>query len=85
MKKIIFSLASLVVVLGIATGVYAGTSQVTPDQKQKEFEQMRPLMKQMHPQLTDVQIQSMYESCHGPNGMHERMMNNYTDQTPNRK
>ncbi|MBG9798043.1 hypothetical protein O0555_14160 [Brevibacillus laterosporus] len=84
MKKMIFSLTSLLVVMGIATGVYASTSQVTPDQTQKEFEQMRPWMKQMHPQMTDAQIKSMYESCHGQNGMHDRMMKNYTEQTPNR-
>lgn len=83
MKKIIFTLTSLALIMGIGTGVYASTSQVTPDQK--EFEQMRPLMQQMHPQMTDEQITSMYETCHGPNGMHNRMMKNVEDRTPNRK
>ncbi|QDX92265.1 hypothetical protein EEL32_21565 [Brevibacillus laterosporus] len=83
MKKMIFTLTSLALVLGIGTGVYASTSQVTPDQK--EFEQMRPFMQQMHPQMTDAQISSMYETCHGPNGMHNRMMKNDEDQNSNRK
>jgi len=38
------------------------------DQQSDGFEQMKPYMKQMHPDLSDKQLEQLYESMHGSDG-----------------
>lgn len=70
MKKILIGLTAAALVLGIGTAVYAAAAD------SGLFEQMLPMMKQMHPNMTDQQLQDMFNSCHsngnggtGMNGM----------------
>lgn len=73
MKKLFIGLMGLVLVLGIGSGVYAATA----DNSTELFEQMLPFAKQMHPDISDQQIQDMYNSCHSNTGEGaKQMMNN---------
>ena len=57
------------------------TQQLKQGQK-STFEQMLPYMKKMHPNLSDEQLKSLYESMHGPNGACDNaqdMMENTND------
>lgn len=69
MKKLFIGLITLVLILGIGTSVYAANT----DNGTGFFEQMLPFAKQMHPDLTDQQIQNMYDACHKAR---KQMMNN---------
>ena len=61
-KKMLITLTALVLVLGVGTAAYA------QGEGNFNFGQMLPYMKQMHPDLTNEQLQDMYESCHGTGG-----------------
>lgn len=65
-------------VLGIIAGVilFGGATFVAADSNGNNvfnFEQMRPFMEQMHPDLSPEQQEEMYNFCHGKNGF---MQNN---------
>ncbi|WP_058301665.1 hypothetical protein [Gorillibacterium timonense] len=71
MKKRWITLGALVLATGIGTaGAYAastdGNSSV--DTGKDFFERMLPFAKQMHPGLTDQQIEGMYKSCRNSAG-----------------
>lgn len=80
MKKVWIGLAGLILVMGIGSaGVYAATPNTLTDNDNSgdTYEEMLPYAKQMHPNLTDQQIENMYNSCHTNNGEGNRsMMNN---------
>lgn len=73
MKKLISVMIALVLVVGIGTAVYA--EQMIPSM-------MVPMMKKMHPDLSNEQIQEMYDACK-KNGaeMQQMMMNHSTHQS----
>ncbi|MGP3560236.1 hypothetical protein [Geobacillus sp. BK01] len=62
MKKVTGGLLAAALVLGAGTAVLANTNGPL------SFEQMLPHMKSMHPDLSERQLQDMYNACHGANG-----------------
>jgi len=72
-KKVWLGVATLVLVMGIGTSVYAASA----DKDESFFEKMLPFAKQMHPDLSDTQIKDMVDNCQSGkgNGM-TQMMNN---------
>jgi hypothetical protein len=43
-------------------------SQMMKDHNNMTLEEMRPYAKEMHPDLSDKELEEMYNSCHGTNG-----------------
>ena len=75
MKKLLIGLVSLGLVLGIGTSVYA-----TAGDGFQSFREMVPFMQQMHPDMSEEQLENMYNSCHGENGgMHGMMRSGSVD------
>ena len=72
MKKLIIGLMALMLVLGLGTAVYAATSS---NSNHGTFEQMLPTMKEMHPDLTDQQLQDMFNTCQAAGTGMQQMMN----------
>ncbi|WP_338472962.1 hypothetical protein R4Z10_09665 [Niallia sp. XMNu-256] len=69
-KKLIIGLLTGAIVLGGAgTFAYAQTDG---------FQEMKPFMEKMHPELSTNELEQMYNSCHGDGGMMEN-----TEQTKN--
>lgn len=78
MKKFISGLLVLVSAFVLATAVFAANKNDNNDWKE-----MLPMMKQMHPNLSEEQLQKMYEQCRNTKNMDqmmdqmmEHMMNN---------
>lgn len=81
MKKVWIVLAAVAMVLALGTAVYAATDE------DPGFQQMLPQMKQMHPDVSEQQLQEMYNNCSssgngmsgmmngGAGGMMQNMMN----------
>ncbi|WP_017434101.1 hypothetical protein [Saccharococcus caldoxylosilyticus] len=71
MKKLISGLFILVSAFMLATAVFAANKD-----DNNGWKEMLPMMKQMHPNLSEEQLQKMYEQCRN-NGekMMEHMMN----------
>jgi hypothetical protein len=64
MKKILFGTLFTAFIIGAGTGAFAAGD----NEKEKEpvnFGQMKPMMEQMHPDLSTEELKEMYESCHG--------------------
>ncbi|GAC43320.1 FAD/FMN-containing dehydrogenase [Paenibacillus popilliae ATCC 14706] len=77
MKKLWLGITALVLIMGIgAAGAYAASADNLSDGDRSFFEQMLPFAKQMHPDLSDQQIEQMYNSCHNGNSTGRGMMNN---------
>ncbi|KIP20196.1 hypothetical protein LH47_02833 [Anoxybacillus thermarum] len=71
MKKLISGLFVLVSAFVLATAVFAANKNDNNDWKE-----MLPMMKQMHPNLSEEQLQKMYEQCRSNgNKMMKHMMN----------
>lgn len=78
MKKFISGLFVLVSAFVLATAVFAANKNDNNDWKE-----MLPMMKQMHPNFSEEQLQKMYEQCRNTKNMDqmmehmmEHMMNN---------
>ncbi|MBG9791964.1 FAD/FMN-containing dehydrogenase [Paenibacillus dendritiformis] len=77
MKRVWLGISALVLVMGMgAAGAYASSADNNPGGNRSGFEQMLPFAKRMHPDLSDQQIEQMYNSCHNGNGMGRGMMSN---------
>lgn len=71
MEKLISGLFVLVSAFVLATAVFAANKNDNNDWKE-----MLPMMKQMHPNLSEEQLQKMYEQCRSNgNKMMKHMMN----------
>jgi len=68
-RKIWLGLFALILVLAIGTTAFALENNGT-------FEQMQTYMKQVHPDLTDEQIQDMYQNCHSDGTLSPNMNQN---------
>ncbi|PJN55494.1 hypothetical protein PAEVO_22150 [Paenibacillus sp. GM2FR] len=71
-SKFIAIVGAAVLTLGIGTAVYA--SEVATS----TFKDMIPFMKEMHPNLSDSDLEQMYNNCHGnsiPQGMMQHNSN----------
>lgn len=66
MKKSIISLITGAVLLGGATFVSAATND--EGEGLFNFEQMKPRMEEMHPDLSEREQEEMFDACHGENG-----------------
>lgn len=66
-KKLWISLGAIVLTLGIGTAVYAADTN-------SSFQQMLPFMKQMHPKLSDQQLEKMHNACQQQSGNAGTMM-----------
>ncbi|AJS58618.1 hypothetical protein [Paenibacillus sp. IHBB 10380] len=72
MKKLWIGLAGLILVMGIGTaGVYATAPEQDNNTNNSKgtYEEMLPYAKQMHPDLTEQEIEDMYTNCHANNGV----------------
>ena len=75
-KKLIIGLLTGAIVLGGA-GTYAFAQT-------DGFQEMKPFMQKMHPELSENELEQRYQDCHGdgengmmPRGKHREMMNNF--------
>lgn len=71
MKKLTAGLLAAGLVLGAGTAVFAADNQgMVQGQGQGivNFGQVLPYMKQVHPNLTEQQLQDLYNACHGTGG-----------------
>ncbi|WP_188207267.1 hypothetical protein [Alkalibacillus aidingensis] len=79
MKKLLMGILIGAVLIGGATFVAADSN----GNGFFNFEDMQPLMEQMHPELSPEQQEEMFNDCHGEEGqMHDNtefpgMMNNF--------
>lgn len=65
MKKVVIGILSATFILGAGTFAFAQTNN---DEKVPQtFEQMKPYMEKMHPQLSEKEQKDMFNSCHGSN------------------
>ncbi|TLS50024.1 hypothetical protein FE782_22060 [Paenibacillus antri] len=71
MKKILVVLGITVAVSAVGTGAFAAAAAGGDN----SFQEMFPLIKQMHPKLTEGQLQDMYNACHGSEANGSNMMN----------
>lgn len=69
MKKLWIVLGAALMVLALGTGVYAAADEGAG------FKEMLPFMKQMHPDVSDQQLEEMYNQCHGNGNGMSGMMN----------
>ncbi|MGG3305802.1 CUE domain-containing protein [Paenibacillus lautus] len=69
-SKFIAIVGAAALTLGIGTAVYA--AEVAPS----TFKDMIPFMKEMHPNLSDSDLEQMYNNCHGNSNTQGMMQNN---------
>lgn len=70
MKKLLLSILTASLIIGIAT---AAMAQQDKEVNPLNFEEMKPFMEKMHPNFSDDELNKMFESCHGENGMMRNM------------
>lgn len=69
MKKIVISTLSTLFILGLGTAVYAAGNNSEADKETMNFEKMKPMMEEMHPDFSNEELKEMFDTCHGKNGM----------------
>lgn len=79
MKKLLVILGIAVAVSAAGTAVYAAEGV---DGKYT-FQDMLPFMKEMHPNITESQLQDMHNVCHGGGGKGPSMMRPHFGTSPN--
>ncbi|WML26606.1 hypothetical protein [Neobacillus sp. OS1-33] len=60
-KKIVTSTFTLVLLLGLGTGVMAATNKI--DCKVGDFKEMIPMMQEKYPDLSDKQLKEVHKDC----------------------
>ncbi|SDY79906.1 hypothetical protein SAMN05421736_103332 [Evansella caseinilytica] len=78
-KVIAFSIA----VLFVSAGTVALATSNVDEEKDFNFKEMLPYMQQMHPDVSDEQLEEMYNNCHA-NGKREMMNGNMGKMMENR-
>lgn len=66
-KKLIIVITAMVLGLGIGTVAMANSDSEVFENF--NFQDMLPFMQDMHPNFDEEQLEEMYESCHGENGI----------------
>ncbi|MCH6265426.1 MULTISPECIES: hypothetical protein [Neobacillus] len=61
MKKIATSALTIILLLGLGTGVLAASDQIAC--KVGDFKEMLPMMQEKHPQLSEKQLKEMHKDC----------------------
>jgi len=70
-SKFVIALGVIVLTLGIGTAAYAaGDGQGL----WASFQDMLPHMREVHPDLSDRQLEDMYQNCHGNSGQNGQGM-----------
>jgi hypothetical protein len=60
-KKFVTSAFTLVLLLGLGTGVMAATNKI--DCKVGDFKEMIPMMQEKYPDLSDKQLKEVHKDC----------------------
>jgi hypothetical protein len=60
-KKFVTSAFTLVLLLGLGTGVMAATNKI--DCKMGDFKEMIPMMQEKYPDLSDKQLKEVHKDC----------------------
>ncbi|WP_232697377.1 hypothetical protein [Brevibacillus daliensis] len=60
--KLVTVVGAVVLTLGVGTAAYADEAGLST------FKEMLPFMKEMHPNLSDSELEQMYNSCHQRQG-----------------
>lgn len=66
MKKILLGIISTMFIMGAGTAVFAANEGT--EEGIFNFEKMKPLMQEMHPDFSDQELEDMYNTCHGAGG-----------------
>lgn len=66
MKPVILTILSASLIFGASTSVFAEDSK--EGKGTINFGQMKPMMEEMHPNLSADELKQMYNDCHGTNG-----------------
>lgn len=66
-RKLFVGIFTGALILGAGTLTFAQSS----DEGFKLFEQMKPHIEKMHPELTEEEQKEMFDACHGKGGMME--------------
>lgn len=66
MKKISLTLFSAALIIGASTSAFAEENK--EGKGTFNFGQMKPMMKEMHPEMSNEELKNMYNDCHGTNG-----------------
>lgn len=66
MRKIALGILSVALILGAGTAVFAATTDT--EEGLLKFQEMLPYIQKMHPDLSDSEIEDMYNVCHGSDG-----------------
>lgn len=79
MKKLVIGILSATFILGAGTFTYAQANG--NGDGVLNFDQMKPYIEKMHPDLSTEEQKEMFDSCHGNGGMMQNnssknMMNN---------
>ncbi|WHZ00468.1 hypothetical protein QNH48_15425 [Neobacillus sp. YX16] len=61
MKKLVTSAFTLILLLGLGTGVMAASDQIAC--KVGDFKEMLPMMQEKHPELSDKELKEMHKDC----------------------
>lgn len=64
MKRVLLGTLCATFLLGAGTVVFA-TTNTNEENKTLSFEKMKPLMEEMHPDLSNDELEDMYQTCHG--------------------
>jgi len=60
-KKLVTSAFTIVLLLGLGTGVMAASDDIAC--KMKDFKEMLPFMQEKHPELSEKQLKQMHKDC----------------------
>lgn len=66
MKKVWLGLMTAMLAVGVGASAFA--AEENRGEGTFNFGQMLPFMQEMHPNLSNQELQEMYNSCHGTNG-----------------
>lgn len=61
MKKLVTGIFSVILLLGLGTGVMAKTDAISC--AVQNFKEMLPVMKEMHPDLSTKQLKDLHKDC----------------------
>ncbi|WP_077214771.1 hypothetical protein [Bacillus dakarensis] len=78
-RKLFAGIFSAAFILGAGTLTFAASNDGIFD-----FEEMKPYMEEMHPDLTEEEQKEMFEACHGEGGMMENFKGENTSNMMNR-
>ncbi|WP_045521667.1 hypothetical protein [Neobacillus niacini] len=63
MKRIVTSAFTVVLLLGLGTGVMAASDDIAC--KVRDFKEMLPFMQENHPELSEKELKDMHKDCVG--------------------